>query len=64
MMRKTEELIKEISNTINPELRHNETVSQIERVFARLKEVFGLSKNRFVGIDKVAVHIYSCLIAH
>jgi len=36
----------------------------IERVFSRLKEVFGLSKNRLVGIDKVAVHIYSCLIAY
>ena len=33
-------------------------------VFSRLKEVFGLSKNRFVGIEKVAVHIYSCLIAY
>ena len=36
----------------------------VERVFSRLKEVFGLSKNRFVGIQKVAVHIYSCLIAY
>ncbi len=36
----------------------------VERVFSRLKEVFGLSKNRFVGIEKVAVHIYSCLIAY
>lgn len=36
----------------------------IERVFSRLKEVFGLSKNRFSGIEKVTVHIYSCLIAY
>ena len=36
----------------------------IERIFSRLKEVFGLSKNRFVGITRVAVHIYSCLIAY
>jgi hypothetical protein len=36
----------------------------VERVFSRLKEVFGLSKNRFVGMKKVAVHIYSCLIAY
>ena len=34
------------------------------RVFSRLKKVFGLSKNRFVGIEKVAVRIYSCLIAY
>jgi len=36
----------------------------IERVFSRLKEVFGLSKDRLIGIDKVTVHIYSCLIAY
>lgn len=36
----------------------------VERIFSRLKEVFGLSKNRFVGIRRVAVHIYSCLIAY
>lgn len=36
----------------------------VERLFSRLKEVFGLSKNRFVGIKRVAVHIYSCLIAY
>ena len=36
----------------------------VERMFSRLKKVFGLSKNRFVGIEKVAVHIYSCLIAY
>ena len=36
----------------------------VEGVFSRLKEVFGLSKNRFVGMEKVMVHIYSCLIAY
>jgi hypothetical protein len=36
----------------------------VERVFSRLKEVFGLSKNRFVGMKKVMTHIYSCLIAY
>ena len=36
----------------------------IERIFSRLKEVFGLSKNRFVGINRVAIHIYSCFLAY
>ena len=36
----------------------------VERVFSRLKEVFGLAKNRFMGIEKVSIHIYSCLIAY
>ena len=36
----------------------------IERIFSRLKEVFGLSKNRFVGMKKVAIHTYSCLVAY
>lgn len=36
----------------------------VERVFSRLKEVFGMAKNRFVGIERVSVHIYSCLIAY
>ena len=36
----------------------------IERVFSRLKEVFGLSENRFAGIEKATAHIYSCLIAY
>ena len=36
----------------------------VERVFSRLKEVFGLAKNRFIGIERVSVHIYSCLIAY
>ncbi len=36
----------------------------IERIFSRLKEMFGLSRNRFVGIKKVTVHVFSCLIAY
>jgi transposase len=36
----------------------------IERIFSRLKVVFGLSKNRFVGINRVAIHIYSCFLAY
>jgi IS5 family transposase len=36
----------------------------IERIFSRLKEVFGLAKNRFIGMKKVSIHIYSCLIAY
>ncbi len=36
----------------------------VERVFSRLKEVFGLAKNRFVGMKKVAMHIYACIIAY
>lgn len=36
----------------------------IERIFSRLKEVFGLSKNRFVGIKRVSIHVYSCLVAY
>jgi len=36
----------------------------VERLFSRLKEVFGLAKNRFIGIGKVMVHAYACLIAY
>jgi hypothetical protein len=36
----------------------------IERIFSRLKEVFGLAKNGVVGMKKVSIHIYSCLIAY
>jgi len=36
----------------------------IERFFSRLKEVFGLGKNRFIGIRKVMIHVYSCIIAY
>jgi IS5 family transposase len=36
----------------------------IERIFSRLKEMFGLSNNRFVGIEKATIHVFSCLIAY
>lgn len=36
----------------------------IERIFSRLKEMFGLSNNRFFGIRKVTMHVFSCLIAY
>ncbi|MGI0141525.1 MAG: transposase [Candidatus Micrarchaeales archaeon] len=36
----------------------------IERIFSRLKEVFGLGRNRFIGIKRVTIHIYSCLLAY
>lgn len=28
----------------------------IERIFSRSKEVFGMSKNRFVGLKKISIH--------
>jgi len=36
----------------------------IERIFSRLKEALGMSKNRFIGIEKVEIHIISCLFAY
>ena len=36
----------------------------VEHLFARLKEMFGLAKNRFVGIKKVRIHVFSCLLAN
>jgi hypothetical protein len=36
----------------------------IERIFSRLKEVFGLAKNRVIGMKKVAIHIQSCITAY
>ena len=36
----------------------------IERIFSRLKGMFGLANNRFMGMKKVSIHIYSCLIAY
>ncbi len=36
----------------------------IERIFSRLKEVFGFAKNRYVGIRRVRVHICACLLAY
>ncbi len=36
----------------------------IERVFSRLKEGFGLAKNRLIGMEKVSLYVYACLIAY
>ncbi len=36
----------------------------IERIFSRLKEVFGLAKNRFVGIKNIAMHVHACILAY
>ncbi len=36
----------------------------IERIFSRLKGMFGLAENRVIGLKKVSIHIYSCLIAY
>ena len=36
----------------------------IERIFSRLKEVFGMARNRFVGMKKVSIHVFSCLLAY
>ena len=33
----------------------------IERIFSRLKEVFWMAKNMFVGLKKVSIHVFSCL---
>jgi len=35
----------------------------VERVFSRLKEVFGLAKNKFICIGRITAHAYACLIA-
>ena len=36
----------------------------VERVFSRLKEVFGLESNRFFGLKKVKIHVFSCVVAY
>lgn len=36
----------------------------VERVFSRLKGVFGLEENRFFGLKKVKIHVFSCVIAY
>lgn len=36
----------------------------VERVFSRLKEVFGLENNRFFGLKKVRIHVFSCVLAY
>lgn len=36
----------------------------VEHLFSRLKELFGLEKSRFIGLKKVRIHVYSCLLAN
>ncbi len=36
----------------------------VEHVFSRLKEMFGMAKNRVIGLKKVRIHVYSCLLAN
>ena len=36
----------------------------VERVFSRLKGVFGLESNRFFGLKKAKIHVFSCVIAY
>jgi hypothetical protein len=36
----------------------------VERVFSRLKRVFGLESNRFFGLKKAKIHVFSCVIAY
>jgi hypothetical protein len=36
----------------------------IERIFSRLKEKFNMRTNRFIGIKKVQMHVYSCILAY
>ncbi len=36
----------------------------VERVFSRLKGVFGLEDNRFFGLKKVRIHVFSCVLAY
>lgn len=36
----------------------------IERIFSRLKEKFSMRTNRFIGMKKVKMHIYSCILAY
>lgn len=36
----------------------------IEHVISRLKDVFGLRENRFFGLKKVKIHVFSCILAY
>lgn len=36
----------------------------VEHLLSRLKEMFGLENNRFVGLKKVQIHVFSCLLAN
>ncbi len=36
----------------------------VERFFSRLKEKFGLRNNRFIGIKKVKIYAFSCILGY
>lgn len=36
----------------------------IERIFSRLKEMFNMTKNNFIGLRRVKIFVYSCVLAH
>jgi len=36
----------------------------IEHIFSRLKEKFNMTKNRFVGLKRVKMFVYSCILAY
>ena len=36
----------------------------IEHIFSRLKEMFNMRKNRFIGLKRVKMHVYSCILAY
>ena len=50
--------------TINPKDPDYGKRWVVERLFATLKERFDLRKNRFVGLKKVRIHVFSCLLAN
>jgi Transposase DDE domain len=36
----------------------------LEHIFSRLKEMFNMRKNRFIGLKKVKIFVYSCVLAY
>lgn len=36
----------------------------IEHIFSRLKEMFNMRKNRYIGLKRVKIFIYSCVLAY
>ena len=36
----------------------------IEHIFSRLKETFNMRKNKFIGLKKVKMFVYSCILAY
>jgi hypothetical protein len=36
----------------------------IEHIFSRLKEMFNMTKNKYVGLRKVRMFVYSCILAY